>query len=99
MRLVQYGLDVRERLGHCQRIHLASALFAILNDMLDAWSNERMLVPYQTEVIFNLNTGVYQYTIGAGGTIGGSFTGSIAGSVLLGRCHPAMPPGRTQPAR
>lgn len=52
----------------------------MLNDMLDTWSNATMMIPYVTEIIFTLQTNVYEYTIGQGGTIGGSFTGSIAPS-------------------
>ncbi len=60
----------------------ASDAFDTMNDMLDTWSNSTMMVPYITEVIFTLTSNVYQYTIGQGGTIGGTFTGSIAGTTL-----------------
>lgn len=60
----------------------ANDAFDTLNDMLDTWSNSTMMVPYITEVIFNLVNNTYQYTIGKGGTIGGSATGSIAGTTL-----------------
>ncbi len=53
-----------------------------LNDMLETWSNSTMMVNYITEIIFTLTNNVYQYTIGQGGTIGGTFTGSIAGTTL-----------------
>ena len=52
----------------------------MLNEMVDTWSNSTMMVPYITEIIFTIQNGVYNYTIGKGGTIGGSFTGSIAAS-------------------
>jgi hypothetical protein len=54
----------------------------MLNDMLETWSNSTMMVNYVTEIIFTLTNNVYQYTIGQGGTIGGTFTGSIAGTTL-----------------
>lgn len=54
----------------------------IMNDMLDTWSNSTMMVNYITEIIHTVSTNVYQYTIGPGGTIGGTFTGSIAGTTL-----------------
>lgn len=60
----------------------ANDAFETLNDMLDTWSNATMMIPYITEIIFTLQTNVYQYTIGPGGTIGGSVTGSIAGTTL-----------------
>jgi len=56
--------------------------FLMLNDMLDQWSNESMMVSYKTEIIFPITPGQIQYTIGPGGTIGANFTGSITGNVL-----------------
>jgi hypothetical protein len=56
--------------------------FSLLNEMLDQWSNERMLIFTQQEVIHEINSGQYQYTIGPGGSVGSVFTGSIAGNVL-----------------
>jgi hypothetical protein len=50
----------------------------MLNDMVDTWSNATMMIPYVTEIIFTIQNGKYQYTLGPGGSIGGSFTGSIA---------------------
>jgi hypothetical protein len=60
----------------------ANDAFAMLNDIVDQWSNSPMMVSYQTEIIFDLVDNTYVYTIGQGGTIGGSFTGSIAADVL-----------------
>lgn len=54
----------------------------MLNELIETCSNSNMMIPYLTEVIFTLTTNVYQYTIGQGGTIGGTFTGSIAGTTL-----------------
>lgn len=52
------------------------------NDMLSTWSNSTQMVPYVTEIIHTLTNNTYQYTIGQGGSIGGTFTGSIAGTTL-----------------
>jgi hypothetical protein len=60
----------------------AQDAFDMLNDMLDQWSNEQMMVFYKTEIIFTLTAGQTQYTIGPGGQIGGTITGSIAGTTL-----------------
>jgi hypothetical protein len=60
----------------------ANDAFDTLNDMLDTWSNSTMMVPYVTEIIFTLTNNVYQYTIGPGGTVGGTFTGAISGTTL-----------------
>ena len=70
--------------GPGEQIDSADANDALttLNDMLDQSSNATMMVPYITEIIFTLSNGVYQYTIGEGGTIGGVVTGSISGNVL-----------------
>ncbi len=54
----------------------------MLNDMLDQWSNEQMMVYYKTEIIFTLTSGQTQYTIGPGGQVGATITGSISGTTL-----------------
>ena len=61
----------------------AQDAFDMLNDMLDQWSNESMMVSYKTEIIYPISPGVTQYTIGPSGTIGAVFTGSIAGNTLI----------------
>jgi hypothetical protein len=60
----------------------AQDAFDMLNDMCDQWSNEQMMVFYKTEIIFTLTPGQIQYTIGPGGQIGGTITGSISGTTL-----------------
>lgn len=60
----------------------ANDAFDMLNDMLDTWSNSTQMISYITEIIFTLTNNIYQYTIGPGGTIGGTFTGSISGTTL-----------------
>ena len=58
----------------------------VMNLMLDQWSNENMMVFNITEIIFNLTSGVTQYTLGnmpaTPNFVGASFTGSISGKVL-----------------
>ena len=56
--------------------------FDMLQDMLDQWSNESMMVFYKNEIIFSLVSGQTQYTIGPNGQIGATFTGSITGNIL-----------------
>jgi hypothetical protein len=56
--------------------------FDMLNDVLDQWSNESMMVTYKTEIIFPITSGQTQYTIGPSGQIGAVFTGSISGTTL-----------------
>jgi len=60
----------------------AQDAFDMLNDMLDQWSNENMMVYNMTEIIFPIVPGQTQYTIGPGGTVGANFTGSISGNIL-----------------
>jgi hypothetical protein len=60
----------------------ANDAFDMLNDLLETNSNSTMMVPYVTEIIHTLTDDTYQYTIGPGGTIGGTFTGSISGTTL-----------------
>jgi len=60
----------------------AADAFDMLNDMIDQWSNEDMMVFYKTEIVFPIVPGQTQYTIGPTGNINASFTGSITGNVL-----------------
>ncbi len=60
----------------------ANDAFDMLNDMLAQDSNATMMVPYRTEIIFTLTANQQNYTVGQGGTIGGTFTGSIAATTL-----------------
>lgn len=54
----------------------------LLNDMLNSWSNESMMLYAKQEVIQELVGGQYIYTIGNGGSVGATFQGSIAGTKL-----------------
>ena len=56
--------------------------FDMLQDILDQWSNEDMMVFYKNEIIFNVTPGQTQYTIGPGGQIGAVFTGYIQNNIL-----------------
>lgn len=54
----------------------------LLNDMLAQWSNENMMVFYRTEIVFPTVQNTVQYTLGPGGSVGATFTGSISGTTL-----------------
>ena len=60
--------------------------FVMMNDMIDQWSNENMMVFNVTEIICPVIPGQTQYTIGPNPStqnfIGASFTGSITGNIL-----------------
>jgi len=60
----------------------ATDAYDMLQDMLDQWSNEDMMVFYKNEIIFPVVQNQTQYTIGPGGQIGAVFTGSISGNIL-----------------
>ena len=60
----------------------AQDAFDMLNDMIDQWSNESMMVYYKNEIIFPIVPGQTQYTIGPTGEIGANFTGYISGNTL-----------------
>lgn len=64
----------------------AKDAFEMMNDLIDQWSNENMMVYNVTEIICPVIAGQVQYTIGPNPStlnfIGASFTGSISGNVL-----------------
>jgi hypothetical protein len=60
----------------------AQDAFDMLNDLLDQWSNESMMVSYKTEIVYPITPGQTQYTIGPGGQIGAVFTGYVVGNTL-----------------
>ena len=64
----------------------AQDAFDMLNDLIDQWSNEDMMVFNFQEIIFPVISGQTQYTIGpvasTANFIGATFTGSITGDVL-----------------
>jgi len=60
----------------------AQDAFDMMNDLLDQWSNEDMMVFYKTEIVFPITPGQSQYTIGPTGQIGANFVGSIDGTIL-----------------
>lgn len=60
--------------------------FDMLNDLIDQWSNEDMMVFNFQEIVFPVISGQTQYTIGpvasTANFIGATFTGSISGQIL-----------------
>jgi hypothetical protein len=60
--------------------------FEMMNDLIDQWSNEDMMVFNITEIVFPVIAGQVQYTIGpdpsTANFIGASFVGSISGNIL-----------------
>jgi len=72
--------------GETPTSEAATDAFDMLNDLIDQWSNEDMMVFNVTEIIFPVIAGQTQYTIGpvasTANFIGASFTGSITADVL-----------------
>ena len=68
--------------GEAPTADAAQDAFDMLNDLVDQWSNEQMMVFYKSEIIFPVVSGQTQYTIGPGGQIGANFVGSISGTTL-----------------
>lgn len=60
----------------------ANDAFDMLNALNDTCSNSTMMIPYITEIVFPLVTNTYAYTIGQGGTIGGTVTASQSSFTL-----------------
>ena len=60
----------------------AADAFDMLNDLVDQWSNEDMMVSYKSEIVFPVVSGQTQYTIGPTGNINSSIVGSISGNIL-----------------
>lgn len=61
---------------------LMNDAFDTLNDLLDSASNEKEMIYCSQEVIHEVNGTSQTFTIGPGGQVGCSFTGSIAGTTL-----------------
>jgi hypothetical protein len=68
--------------GETPTADAAQDAFDMLNDMIDQWSNEDMMVFYKSEIVFPIVSGQTQYTIGPTGNINAVFTGSITGNIL-----------------
>jgi hypothetical protein len=72
--------------GEVPNADSAQDALIMLNGIVDQWSNEEMMVFNMTEIIFNVNPGQVQYTIGPTATtlnfVGATFTGTFSGNVL-----------------
>lgn len=60
----------------------ANQAFDLLNEMLDSFSTQKMMLFCVQEVIHEITPSQQVYTIGPGGMVGASFTGSISGDTL-----------------
>jgi hypothetical protein len=46
--------------------------FGLLNDMVDSWNTESLMIPALERAVYPLTAGVGSYTLGPGGTLSGS---------------------------
>jgi hypothetical protein len=64
----------------------AQDALVMLNGLIDQWSNEEMMVFNMTEIIYDVNPGQVQYTIGPTATtqnfVGANFSGTFSGNIL-----------------
>lgn len=68
--------------GEVAESDMAQDALDMLNDMIDQWSNQHLMIAYQTEIVFPLVDNVTQYTIGLGGSVNAQFTGTLDGNTL-----------------
>ena len=72
-------LDIGAReAGESPAVDDTTEALIVLNQMLDQWANENMMIFAKNEIIHEIVGGQYIYTIGQGGSVGCSFTGSVA---------------------
>lgn len=76
-------LDIGARAaGEPPAVEDSNEAFILLNQMIDMWSNESMMIFAKHEVIHKVTGGKFIYTIGDQGDVNAVFTGSISGTVL-----------------
>jgi hypothetical protein len=72
--------------GEVATADAAQDALIMLNGIVDQWSNEEMMVFNMTEIIYNVNPGQVQYTIGPTATtqnfVGANFSGTFSGNIL-----------------
>jgi hypothetical protein len=72
--------------GEVPTTDAAQDAFDMLNDLIDQWSNEGMMIYNTTEIVFPVIPGQTQYTIGpdpsTANYIGAAITGSVSGKIL-----------------
>ena len=68
--------------GEVPTADAAQDAFDMLNDMLDQWSNESMMIYNYTEIVFPVVSGQINYTLGPSGNVGSEFDGDVLGDIL-----------------
>ena len=57
--------------------------FGLLNDMVDSWNTESLMIPSLTRNVYPLVAGVGSYTLGPGGTLGGERPQRVTSAALV----------------
>jgi hypothetical protein len=57
--------------------------FGILNDMVDSWNTESLMVPATQRNVYPLTAGVCSYTLGPGGTLAGDRPQRVVSAALV----------------
>ena len=57
--------------------------FGLLNDMVDSWNTESLMIPAQRRDVYPLTAGVGSYTLGPGGSLGGERPQRVTSAALV----------------
>jgi len=57
--------------------------FGLLNDMVDSWNTESLMIPSLTRNVYPLTAGVGSYTLGPGGSLGGERPQRVVSAALV----------------
>jgi hypothetical protein len=57
--------------------------FGVLNDMIDSWNTESLMVPAMRRDVYPLTAGVGSYTLGPGGTLAGERPQRVVSAALV----------------
>jgi hypothetical protein len=90
--LIRMALMTIGRLGAGEAVQAEAAqdCYTVLNEMLDNWKTQRLLIPQLTRIEFDLQVGKTDYTIGPGGDIDIDRPYSIRYAFVLDANNPGL---------
>lgn len=68
--------------GETPSADAAQDAFDMLNDLIDSWSNESMMVFYKTEIVFPVVQNQIQYTLGPNGNVPVTWGAYVSGNTM-----------------
>lgn len=68
--------------GETPSADAAQDAFDMLNDLIDSWSNESMMVFYKTEIVFPVVQNQIQYTLGPNGNVPVTWSAYVSGNTM-----------------